>query len=68
MSSLPPSLVTRLRREKTRPKTSFWSSEAVRGLRAGGSEGVDVMLLEEVGRAVMGLPEEVGRGWRKRRE
>lgn len=52
MSSEPPSLVTRLRREKTRPKTSFSSSERVRVWRVGwGAEVVVVGAVEEdVGR------------------
>ena len=44
MSSGPPSLATRLRSEKTRPKTSFSSSSWERGLRAVGPAGLSLVL------------------------
>lgn len=66
MSSDPPSLVTRLRSEKTRPKTSFSSSPWERPLRAGaGASPLLVMLEPDGGRPVFAL-DEVGRGVQRR--
>lgn len=64
MSSSPPSLVTRLRSEKTSPKTSFSSSEWVSARRVGAASPLLVMLEPEVGRA--DLPDEAGRGVQRR--
>jgi hypothetical protein len=65
VSSSPPSLVTRLRREKTRPKTSFSSSESVKGfLVVTAASPLLVMLDADSGRC--DLPEEVGRDVQRR--
>lgn len=74
MSSLPPSLVTMLRREKTRPNISFSSSACERPLWALGAEGASLGVVEDmdaldVGRVVLVVvvdEEDVGRGVQRR--
>jgi hypothetical protein len=57
--------VTILRREKTRPKTSFSSSEWVNALRMGGASPLLVMLPPDCGRAAL-AEDEAGRGVQRR--